>query len=210
VIASLRCRGLRLRFPSGFTVGPLDLDLGPGVHHLIGANGSGKTTLLRCLCGGWRTSEGTVDVCGMDPRTNPDGRRKIALLAAEPELPTFLTVDEAWQELAALRGRPDWDGAPLRDHLGLPPGLPLAHCSAGQRRLAELLAAAAGDPAVLLLDEPFANLDPVSTERLVACLSGWRADRVLVITSHGPVPLPVDSEIAVSRTPRGPDPLPAA
>lgn len=193
--ASLRCQGLSMQFPSGFRIGPLDLDLGPGVHRLHGRNGSGKTTLLRCLCGGWRTSEGTVAVDGRDPRTDPEGRRKIALLAAEPELPTFLTVDEAWQELAALRGRPDWDGTAFRDELGLPPGLPLAHCSAGQRRLAELLGAAAGDPEVLLLDEPFANLDPVSTERLAARISVWRVDRVVLLTSHGPVPVPVDSEI---------------
>ena len=195
----LEARGLQMRFPSGFVAGPLDLVAGPGVHHLRGRSGSGKTTLLRCLCGGWRTCTGALSVAGRDPRTDPLARRDIALLPAEPELPTFLTVDEAWQELAALRGAPGWDGRALRDHLGLPGGLPLGHCSAGQRRLAELLAAAAGDPRVMLLDEPFANLDPLSIDRVASCISRWRTERAVVLTSHGPVPVPVDTVIGVGQ-----------
>lgn len=188
----LRCEGLAMPFP-GRRLGPLTWSLGPGLHHLEGRNGSGKTTLLRCMCGGWRDSEGSVSVCGHDPRASVEGRRKIALLAAEPELPAFLTVDEAWQQIAALRQAPDWDGATLRDRLGVPGTLPLGHCSAGQRRLAELLAAAAGDPPVMLLDEPFANLDPVSSERVAECIARWRLDRVVVITSHGPLPMRPDT-----------------
>jgi ABC-2 type transport system ATP-binding protein len=194
----LQCQNLTMRFPSGFVAGPLTLQLGPGIHHLQGRNGSGKTTLLRCLCGGWRMSEGVVHIRGRDPRHDPLARRDVALVAAEPELPAFLTVDEAWQELAALRGAPRWDGHALREHLGLPQGLPLGHCSAGQRRLAELLAAAAADPAVLLLDEPFANLDPVSVQRVADCMLRWRAERALVLTSHGPLPLEPDTVLSLS------------
>lgn len=189
--------GLGLRFPSGRAIGPLSLTVGVGLHHLVGRNGSGKTTLLRCICGGWRGSTGSVSVCGLDPRVDVRGRALVALLAAEPELPVFLTVDEAWQELAAIRRAPRWDGAGLRDRLGVPGGLPLGHCSAGQRRLAELVAAAAGDPPVMLLDEPFANLDPVSTARVAEAIEGWRADRVVVVTSHGPLPVPADSVTAL-------------
>lgn len=199
--AHLSLVGVGITFPSGRAVGPVSAELGPGLHHLTGRNGSGKTTLLRCICGAWRGSTGTVTVRGQgaasDPRRDPRARRDVALVTAEPELPPFLTVDEAWTELAAIRGAPRWDGARLRDTFGLPGGLPLAHCSAGQRRLAELLAAAAGDPRILLLDEPFANLDPVSTERLAAQLDAWRRERVIVVTSHGPVPIPVDSVVAL-------------
>ncbi|MEQ1572233.1 MAG: ATP-binding cassette domain-containing protein [Myxococcota bacterium] len=193
--ASLRCEALSLTFPSGFRVGPLSLDLGPGLHHLVAPNGTGKTTLLRCLCGGWRDTAGALSVCGADPRTERSARAAVAFVPADPELPPWLTVDEAWHELAALRGAPGWDGAALRTALDLPGELPLGHCSAGQRRRAELLAAAAGDPPVLLLDEPFANLDPDATARVAACLERWRSDRVVVVTSHGPLPLVADTTI---------------
>ncbi|MEQ1507910.1 MAG: ABC transporter ATP-binding protein, partial [Myxococcota bacterium] len=73
----------------------------------------------------------------------------------------------------------------------------LGHCSAGQRRLAELLAASAGDPPVVLLDEPFANLDPVSTARVADQVTRWRADRVVIVTSHGPLPVEVDTVLRI-------------
>ena len=198
---------LRYRYPSGWQVGPVALALGPGVHHLRGANGSGKTTVLRCLCGELRRSEGTLTVGGGDPRDpGAEGvaaRRRVARLAAEPELPDVLTVDEAWQQLAALRGAPGWDGERVRRRLDVPGGLPLGHCSAGQRKLGELLAALAGDPDVLLLDEPFANLDPDHRARVVDMVEGLRADRVIVLTTHGPPPLAVDSEVWVGRAADG-------
>lgn len=192
--ASLVCADLQLAFPTGRRVGPVSWTLGPGIHHLAAANGAGKTTLLRCLCGAWRAT-GTLSVCGGDPRMDAAARRHVAFVPSEPELPAFLTVDEAWQQLAALRGAPGWDGAALRDRLGLAGGQALGHCSAGQRRRAELLAGAAGDPAVLLLDEPFANLDAASVAAVADVVEGWRADRVVVVTSHGPLPVRADSTL---------------
>jgi len=195
---------LSYRYPAGHQVGPVTLDLGPGVHHLVGGNGTGKTTLLRCLCGELRGSEGSLSVAGHDPRAagaeGVEGRRAVARLAAEPELPGVLTVDEAWQQLAALRGAPRWDGDALRRRLDVPGHLPLAHCSAGQRRLAELLAALAGDPPVLLLDEPFANLDPAHVDRVVEVLEELRSERVMVLTTHGPPPLVPTSQIRLSAS----------
>ncbi len=199
--ASLRSQSLSLVFPDGTEVGPLDLDLGPGVHHLQGANGSGKSSLLRCLCAEWRPSAGRVEVCGGDPHSSAAVRRDISLLDAEPELPDVLTVDEAWQQLAAIRGVPSWDGATVRGRLGIPGHLPLGHCSAGQRKRAELLAAAAGDPRVMLLDEVFANLDPESVAAVVSVVEDWRDERVLLVTSHLQLPLQADSvhRLAASR-----------
>lgn len=193
---------LRYRYPSGWTVGPVSLSLGPGVHHLQGANGTGKTTLFRCLCGELRRSEGTLWIGGDDPRVpgaeGVSARRRVALLSAEPELPDVLTVTEVWQQQAALRGRSDWDGEAVRRALDVPGGLLLGQCSAGQRRLAELLAALAGDPEVLLLDEPFANLDPDHVARVVSVLEPLRHERVVLLTTHGPPPMPVTSTCALS------------
>lgn len=90
--------------------------------------------------------------------------------------------------MAALRGAADWDGAALRDRLCVPGSLPLSHCSAGQRRRAELLAALAGDPRVLLLDETFAHLDDHGCEVLRGLVEEWRADGCVVLVHHGVPP----------------------
>lgn len=169
----------------------MDLALGVGVHHLQGRNGSGKTTLLKCLCGALLPDEGRVSVCGEDPR-RPAARRRIAFSPAECDLPGFLTVDEAWQTTAALRAASSWDGAPLRSRLGLPGKLRLSNGSAGQRRLAGLLAALAGDPEVLLLDEPLANVDVQTCAVVGAIIAELGATRVVLITSHEAPPFEVN------------------
>lgn len=186
---SLTVEELRFRFPAGFSLGPVTLSLGPGVHWLRGPNGGGKTTLLRCLCGSLRPDSGTVHIMGRDPLRDHGARALVALLPAEPDLPGFLRVREAWRQAAALRGAPGWDGAPPMAALGLPPNLLLEHASRGQRRKAELLAALAGDPALLLLDEPYAGLDAESQAVLTRWLEGWRQERTVLLVSHASPPL---------------------
>lgn len=196
---SLVARAAEFRFPKAvsskrraFSVGPVTLSLGPGVHHLRGPNGAGKSTLLRCLCGGLRLSAGSVQICGQDIG-EVSARARVALLPGRPSLPPFLSIDEAWQLLAGLRGAPTWDGRPYREALGLPGGLRLAAASDGQARKAELVASLAGDPPVLLLDEPLALMDAATLDTLKAWVEIWRRDRVVLATSHEPLPWPVDS-----------------
>ena len=196
----LQVTNLRMRFYTGFEAGPLNLDLRPGIHHLEGANGTGKTTLLRCLCGHFKPTAGTVRVCGQDPAEDPKARRHISLMPAESELPDFLTVDEAWQQIATLRGEPDFEGQSLRQAFDIPGGLLLAHASAGQRKIAEFLCAVAGNPSVMLFDEVFANLDPGRAERITTLLESWRSERVIVVTSHLPLPMAADSRCALNES----------
>ena len=183
---SLVAQGLQVRFPTGFVAGPLDLDLGPGIAWLQGDNGTGKTTLLRALCGELRPTAGEVRICGADPHRDPLTRRHVGFLPTTLDTPEYLRVDEAWQTVAALRRAPDWDGHALRDALDLPGRLRVGHASAGQRRKIELLCALAGEPPVLLLDEPFAHVDAATIAWLVAALEGWRGERVVLLTSHEP------------------------
>ncbi len=177
----------------GFSLGPVNLSLGPGVHHIRGDNGSGKTTLLRALCGDLRPAKGMVRVDGGDPWTDPAARARVSWVPTHPQLPGFLTVDEAWQMMAALRNAPDWQGDDYRSALGLPGELRLEHASVGQRHRAELLAGIAADPGVLLLDEPLASLDPRGQHVITVWLKRWRAERVVLLTSHEPLPIEADS-----------------
>lgn len=185
--------GLEVRYPSGFSVGPVSARLGPGVYHLRGGNGSGKSTLLRAMCAEIEPYRGRCLVCGVDVWKEPLGRRGISYVSASPELPEFMRVDECWEFFATMRGKPDWDGVPLREALDIDGSLLLAHASSGQRRRAELLAAMAGDPSVLLLDEVFTHLDVASVETLAGWIEAWRQERVVVLIGHTELPVKADA-----------------
>ncbi|MEM9386193.1 MAG: ABC transporter ATP-binding protein [Pseudomonadota bacterium] len=196
----LQVRQLTVRFGRSFTMGPLDLEADRGIIHLVGPNGSGKTTALRAICGELLPASGQVLIDGENVHRVPPARKRIALAPSAPELPPFLTVSEAWQFTCSLRGAPAWDGGKYCDALALPPLLPLAHASAGQRRKAELVCALAGDPSVLLLDETFAHLDGDAVRWLATHLTDSAQERLVLLTHHGEPPVPVAREVELIRS----------
>lgn len=173
-------------------VGPLDRTFGPGIVHVRGENGAGKTTLLQVICGELRPTSGAVHLDGNSPLTDRATRARVSFLPAVPELSGFLTVEEAWQMMAALRGRPAWDGSTFYARLGLDPHRRLDQLSVGQRRKAELLSALAGDPDLLLLDELFAPLDQASVVEVASMLEAKRGERIVLLTAHAPLPFGVE------------------
>lgn len=195
----LEVSGLVVRFGDGFGVGPVSFRMSYGILYLEGPNGSGKTTILRALAGELEPSAGTVEVSGRNVHVSPEARRKIALVPSTPELPDFLSVAEACEFTAAIRGSPHWNGAEYLAELDLDPSLPLAAASAGQKRKAELVCGLAGDPDVLLLDETFAHLDDSSVLTLRRWVTQWRESRLVVVTHHGGPPVPPDARLRVER-----------
>ena len=193
----LEIRDLVVSFGRTFSVGPLNLFVNSGVIHLKGPNGGGKTTLLRAMGGELLPSRGSVCVQGQDVHSAIQARRHVALITSAPELPGFLTVREAYEFSASLRGAPEWDGKPYCEALELNPTLFLGHASAGQRRKAELICGLAGDPAVLLLDETFAHLDEQSTVQLSQWIDDWSLTRVIVLAHHGSPPITVNETLDV-------------
>lgn len=143
---------------------------------LVGPNGSGKTTLLRCLAGLERPTDGRVLLGGEDVRNVPTHRRGLGFVFQEAALfpnrsvaeniayglemqrldPT--TIDRRVAELAGLLELDD-----LTERL--PPTL-----SGGERQRVALARSLAPRPKLLLLDEPFANVDPELRGRLRADL----------------------------------------
>lgn len=162
-------------------------DLEPGCCYvLIGENGAGKSTLLRILAGLLRPTHGTVKVFGeLDPH---DARDRIGYMSHAPMLYDELTAVENLRYFASLyQGRKCLTPAEALQQVGLDPALTrtLGQYSQGMRQRTSLARVLLPVPELLLLDEPFSNMDVESAQQMVELLSGFRqGNRTIVITTH--------------------------
>jgi ABC-type multidrug transport system ATPase subunit len=166
---------------AGFTVA------GGEVVALLGANGAGKTTLLKCLLGLLRF-QGTARIAGIDVlRDGKRARRSVGYLPQVAAFPAHVTVAEALEQRADLRGLTDEDIDARMAQLGL-----TAHAdkrvgalSGGLRQRLGIAAALLGDPPVLILDEPIASLDPDGQALFRELIAQVRdAGRAVLLSTH--------------------------
>ncbi len=153
---------------------------------LIGENGAGKSTLLRILAGLLRPSFGTVKLFGnSEPQ---QARERIGYMSHAPMLYDELTGEENLRYFASLYpGRACLDPAEALRQVGLDPSLNrlLGQYSQGMRQRTSLARVLLPQPELLLLDEPFSNMDVESVRQMVELLSGFRhQNRTIVITTH--------------------------
>jgi ABC-type iron transport system FetAB ATPase subunit len=165
--------------------GPFDLALARGeCVCLVGKSGSGKSALLRSIAD-LDPAEGEVALDGRS-RTHwpaPQWRRRVVYQAAEP----------AWWAAEAAAHFQAGDAALLREllpALGLAPDVlrtDIARLSTGERQRLALVRSLAPGPAVLLLDEPTASLDPASSAAMEALLHDrLAAGLAILMVTHSP------------------------
>jgi heme ABC exporter ATP-binding subunit CcmA len=165
----------------------VSVDLEPGrCYVLIGENGAGKSTLLRILAGLLQPTHGTVKVFGnADPH---EARARIGYMSHAPMLYDELTAQENLRYFANLYpGRACLSPADALRQVGLDPDLPrtLGQYSQGMRQRTSLARVLLPVPELLLLDEPFSNMDVESVSQMVELLAGFRQhNRTIVITTH--------------------------
>jgi ABC-type multidrug transport system ATPase subunit len=162
---------------------------------LLGENGAGKSTLLRLIAGLTAPTYGTVTLLG---KPAPEQRGRIAYMSHASMLYDELSAMENLQYFATLHadGSCACVGSPemaLRA-VGLDPYLPrpVGQYSQGMRQRTSLARVLQADPEVLLLDEPFSNLDVGSAQHIVELLADFRtwpiqgssAGRTIVLTTH--------------------------
>ena len=161
---------------------------------LLGPNGAGKTTCFYLLAGLMACDRGRIELDGRDLTGLPMSRRArlgIGYLPQEPSVFRRLSVADnirgvleqrplarAEREARLERLLAEFSIAPLRDSRGYA-------LSGGERRRVEIARALAGEPAFLLLDEPFAGVDPLHVADIKAIIGRLRARGLgVIITDH--------------------------
>jgi ABC-2 type transport system ATP-binding protein len=188
----LQLSGVVKRYGRRVAVDGVDLAVGRGeLVGLVGPNGAGKTAALRIATGYLDPDAGTVTVDGVDlARDRRSAQAKIGYLPEHAPLPIDDTVGGYLRYRARLKriARKDVAGAVERaierTALGDVATRVIATLSKGFRQRVGLADALIADPALVVLDEPSAGLDPVQVRDLRAQLSAAAADRAVVISTH--------------------------
>lgn len=154
---------------------------------VVGPSAAGKSTLLRLAAGLDRPDSGSVSIGGRDVDRVPAWRRPVRVLLQDPALVPYWRVDRN----VTFGARPGPSDRRLLETVGLG-GLERRHpatLSGGQRQRVALARALRGEPSVLLLDEPFARLDPPSRLELRALLTRLVEERGIttVLVTHDPI-----------------------
>ena len=134
------------------------------IHAICGENGSGKTTTVECLQGLRTADGGTIEVLGLDPRTQGAAlRRRIGSQLQESALPDRMRVWEALDLFGSLTpSRPDWRTLAAEWGLEDKHRAAFATLSGGQRQRLFIALALAGNPEIVFLDEMTTGLDPAA------------------------------------------------
>lgn len=186
---SVRLDSVEVAFGRTLALHGVTLELFPGVTGLFGPNGSGKSTLLSVLAGLVRPTAGIAEYGGRPIRaSDEEWRRHVGYAGHEPGLYPTLTVTENLELWAQLFDAPRRRVEEMIERLGLGDrrNTRVRSLSAGFKRRASVARALLHEPAVLLLDEPYANLDDDAAAEVSAAVIEWRRpDRIAVVATHG-------------------------
>lgn len=189
----LTVTALRKSFGTAIAVDDVDLVVRRGsVFGFVGPNGAGKTTTLSMITGLLRPDSGTVIVGEADVWRDPTtAKRSIGVLPDRMRLFDRLTGAQMLYYCAVLHGLDRQTAQQRTDDLALALGLdgsldrPVRDYSIGMVKKVSLAAALIHSPTMLVLDEPFESVDPVSTAQAVELLKRFAAaGGTVVLSSH--------------------------
>lgn len=183
-------KGLMRRNAGRTVLDGVTFRVAPGeVVGFLGPNGAGKTTTLRVLAGILAPHGGRVAVAGrFDPLDDPDVRARIGYLPEHIPVVGDVSAVDYVAFSARMRGAeaPDREARRRLDEVDLSQVVdrPVCRLSKGQRQRVGLAAALAGDPEVLLLDEPTTGLDPGQLVRIRALIRNRRGRCAVLLSTH--------------------------
>ncbi len=179
--------GLTKRFGKTEALCGVQLEVPAGaIYALVGPNGAGKTTLIKLLMNILRPTAGSARVLGIDSqRLRGKDLSRIGYVSENQEFPEWMTVEGMLEYLRPFY--PTWDGAleqQLVRQFDLPVERKLKQLSRGQRMKAAMASALAFRPKLLVLDEPFAGLDPLVRDELMEGLLDRAPETTIFLSSH--------------------------
>jgi lipopolysaccharide export system ATP-binding protein len=194
-MATLRTRDLTKSYSGRTVVKGVNVEIASGeVIGLLGANGAGKTTTFSMVVGLTAPDSGRVLLDGLDVTDDPmyvRARKGIGYLPQEASIFRGLTVE---QNIMAILETLDLDGAGRRARLrellaelGLTPlaKSPAYTLSGGERRRVEITRALVISPKFMLLDEPFAGIDPIAITDIQKIIFHLKTQGIgVLITDH--------------------------
>jgi len=196
-VSELRAESLGKRYRSRQVVNGLSLEVHSGeVVGLLGPNGAGKTTAFYMIVGLVACDAGRIWLDGRELTRLPMHRRaKLGLGYLPQEASVFrkLSVDDNIRAILELRGDLDEDAAREAALESLLEELHIGHIrgslgqslSGGERRRVEIARALAAEPRFILLDEPFAGVDPISVDDIQRIIRHLSARGIgVLITDH--------------------------
>ena len=191
----LRAEGLYKQYGNRWVVSDVDIELKKGeIIGLLGPNGAGKTTTFYMITGMIKPSKGNIYLDDKEITTKAmymRARSGIGYLAQEPSIFGKLTVENNLRlvlEMSGLTKNEQNDKIEnlldemsiqhLRDSMG-------SNLSGGERRRVETCRALSMDPKFILLDEPFAGVDPIAVEDIQSIVKSLKEKEIgVLITDH--------------------------
>jgi ABC-2 type transport system ATP-binding protein len=187
----IRTENLTKRFGEQVAVDHINLEVHPGeILGFLGPNGAGKTTAIRMICGLLKPDEGQVLYNGRPLGDIPGGKSLLGVCPQDNvhwERLTCLEQMEFTGEMYDLsRSGSRLRSKLLLDQLGLlsQAGKQARRLSGGMQRRLNIALALVHDPAVLILDEPEAGLDPQSRVLMREFIRDLSGNRTIILTTH--------------------------
>ncbi len=158
---------------------------------LVGNNGAGKTTMLSLILDLIRPLSGDAFIKDSNVRTTEEWKRFTTAFLDESFLIDFLTPDEYFEFVGSLY---HWSPSRVAEFIGIYAEFfndeiigkkkYIRDLSKGNQKKVGLIGALIGDPEIIILDEPFSNLDPTSQIRYKRIIEEINDEKTMIISSH--------------------------
>jgi len=189
-MAAIEVKGISKAFGSLKAVDGVSFDVYPGeIFGLLGPNGAGKTTSIRMILDIFKPDSGSISVLGGE--MNEAKKDKIGYLPEERGLYQDIPLDRCLTYLASLKGlEPEKSHTRLnayleRFDLASSRKKKVKELSKGMQQKAQLIATLIHEPDLIIIDEPFAALDPINTQMVRDILMEQRANgKAVVMCTH--------------------------
>ena len=181
----IEAKDLVKRFGSIVALDGINVEIKEGVILILGPNGGGKSTFLKIVAGVYRPTSGIVRVFGKDPWSDEGIKRTMGISFDPPSMPSLITGREWLEFLARAKGYEKDEAEHVAKLFGIDYlDETIRNYSSGMRKRLAIAQAFVGNPRLVILDEPLANLDFDQIRKVVKILRGLRESKNFVIVSH--------------------------